>query len=360
MAAPGQWRHGALEAVPECPACGGRARAPRPWRTRDHLGGNDTDVWQLWRCRECASVLLDPRPDAASLPMAYGGYYTHAAAAEERAPRGLARSAWGLMNGYLRARFDWRREPVLAAGRWLCALLPPLSLKLDYLGRHLFARRFPQRGLLVDVGCGNGEFLAQAREMGWRTLGVEPDAQAVAACRARGLEVVEGDVHALLPAHAGRAEVVTLSHCIEHVPDPRQVLASVHGLLRPGGTVWIATPNPGGAGLRIFGSAWRGLEPSRHLCVPSQRALRGMLAEAGFEGIELPRRGEHGKTITRESAQVAGIEARAGRWWRRPLAWCGMPLRLFAGIAGSLSPRWAEETVILARSAPVRGPARLG
>lgn len=340
-----RWRLGGLQPVPECPACGARERWPRPWRARDYMGLGGEDEWLLWRCAACDSLVLDPRPDEASLPLAYGSYYTHEPAAAT-APRGLA---WALFNGYLRAHFGWLRQPRLAAGRWLCAAVPPLALKLDFYGRHLFARDFPERGLLLDLGCGNGEFLEQAREMGWRTLGVDFDPEAAAACRARGLEVLAGTVHDLLPERAGTIDVATLSHCIEHVPDPRAVLVAVRALLRPGGAIWIATPNPGGLGLRVFGSAWRGLEASRHLCVPSQRALRRMLADAGFESIRVLRRGEHGKTITRESAQAAVIRAREGRRWRCPLGWFGSPLRLLASIAATLSPRWGEETVVVAR-----------
>jgi SAM-dependent methyltransferase len=344
-----RWRHGALVAVPQCPACGSEGRGGRAWQARDFLGGNDEDVWNIRRCNACASLVLDPRPDEASLPMAYSGYYTHAPMAAPRPERGFARVAWALFNGYLRARFDWRREPSWSAGRWLCAMIPPLARKLDYFGRHLYARRFPGRGLLLDVGCGNGEFLAQARSMGWSVLGVEPDAAAAGAARAQGLEVIEGTVHSLAARFDGSVDAATLSHCIEHVPDPRAVLAAVLRLLKPGGWIWIATPNPGGPGLRVFGSAWRGLEPSRHLCVPSQAQLRRMLEAAGFEQVQLLRRGEHGKTITRESAIVAGIESRQGRPLRRVLAWLGMPVRIFASLAGSLLPRWGEETVIVAR-----------
>jgi hypothetical protein len=127
------------------------------------------------------------------------------------------------------------------------------------------------------------------------------------------------------------------------------VLEAVHALLKPGGWIWIATPNPGGPGLRVFGSAWRGLEPSRHLCLPSQAQLLRMLAAAGFEQVRRLPRGDHGKTITRESAIVAKIEAAQGRPARRLLAWLWLPVRLFAGSFGTLVPAWAEETVVVAR-----------
>jgi 2-polyprenyl-3-methyl-5-hydroxy-6-metoxy-1,4-benzoquinol methylase len=189
----------------------------------------------------------------------------------------------------------------------------------------------------------------QARSMGWTVLGVEPDAEAVTTARAQGLQVIEGTVHSVPARFDGSVDAATLSHCIEHVPDPRAVLAAVARLLKPGGWIWIATPNPGGPGLRVFGGAWRGLERSRHLCIPSQTQLRRLLCECCFEQVQLLRRGEHGKTITRESAIVAGIESRQGRPARRVIASMGMPVRVLASLAGSLRPQWGEETVIIAR-----------
>lgn len=350
------WSFGKLVSVAQCPACGNKQRAGDAYRIRDYLGTGTVDEWNVWRCLSCASLFLDPRPDDASLAMAYQSYYTHQSATPIAGGGMLSRLAWGIFNGYLKARFAWHREPSHAIGRFICATIPPLALKLDYFGRHLFAKTFPTRGLLVDVGCGNGEFLLQAVDMGWRVHGVEPDAQAVNACRAQGLEVSLGTIDSVPSEMLGKADAVTLSHCIEHVVDPGALLRGVHGLLKPGAWVWIATPNPEGVGIRIFGNAWRGLEPSRHLCVPSQGQLRKLLADNGFEEIHLRRRGAHGKTITRESAQVAGLEAskNAGSWSVR--SWLALPVRLAASIAGTLSARWGEETVIVARRRPAKAP----
>lgn len=343
-----RWSGGALETVAACPACGQDIRDGAPLESRDYLGTGAADVWRMWRCGGCASLYLDPRSDAASLPAAYACYYTHARP-DSGPPAGGA--GWALFNDYLAWRFDWRRQPRLPGARWLCRLLPPLALKLDYYGRHLFAREFPGRGRLLDVGCGNGEFLGQARAMGWRATGVDFDPAAIAACRAQGFEVREGGLEVLDDEPSGSFDVVTLSHCIEHLPDPAGALGRAARLLRPGGTIWIATPNPQGPGLRLFGRAWRGLEPSRHLCVPSAAQLARLLAAAGFEAIEPLRRGAHGKTIVRESALVARMQARedGGSAWR---AWLAAPLRACSSAFASLSPAAGEETVLRARRKP--------
>jgi SAM-dependent methyltransferase len=341
-----RWSGGGLARVARCPACGSVRRAPQPYRNRDYLGSDAADVWSLWRCTDCASLFLDPRPDDASIPRTYQGYYTHQSPSQLSSHGKAGGFFWAIVNDYLQRRFGLRDEPRLAGGRWLCAAIPPLRMKLDYHGRHLFVQDFPAKGTLLDVGCGNGEFLALARRMGWRAMGVEPDPHAVAACRQQGLTVYSGLIDSLPAELAGTFDVVTLSHCAEHVVDLPALLARVRDLLRANGTIWLALPNPQGLGIRLFGHAWRGLEPSRHLCVPSQRQLQIMLEQAGFEHVRAIRRGEHGKTITRESAAIARRDPSAAV---RRRAWLAMPLRLAASVAATLSARWGEETVTIGK-----------
>jgi SAM-dependent methyltransferase len=361
MSAPGtgggnEWALGRTVRVARCPACGGDSRDPSPYLARDYLGADTGDVWALWRCSTCASLFLDPRPDDGSLAATYRSYYTHTAPDPAGIAEGVPRFFWGLMNGYLYQRFRWDRSPRYLLGGLACSLLVPLARKLDYMARHLFAKDFPRPGLLVDVGCGNGEFLLQAREMGWTVRGVDPDGQAVSTCRAGGLDVTQGGIDSLSSSLGGSVDVVTLNNCIEHVVDPISTLACAHGLLKPGGRLWLSTPNPEGIGIRVFGRAWRGLEPSRHLCVPSQGQLLRMLDAAGFANARLLARGEHGKTITRESALVLRLQARdSGKRtaWR---AWLAVPVRVLASLAGTFSPGWCEETIVIAERPCSRTP----
>ena len=347
-----RWSRGGLLTVSRCPACGGIDRAGEAFRIADHLGTGLPDIWSIWRCAACASLFLDPRPDDASIPATYASYYTHDAPGPAQGAGLADRVLWPFFRGYLRKYFGWESQPASAAGAWLCVLFPPLRFKLDYLARQLFVSEFPERGRLLDIGCGNGEFLAAATRMGWRVHGLEPDAEAVAACRGQGFDVFEGTLDAFPPSQEGSFDAITSSNCIEHVPDPGQFLDKAYSLLKPGGQLWLATPNPEGLGVAVFGRCWRGLEPSRHLCVPSQAQLGRLLEDAGFDQVRLLRRGAHGKTITRESAQVALIESSAGRPIRPGSRWMALPVRMMASAMGTLSPRQGEETVITARRPP--------
>ena len=154
--------------------------------------------------------------------------------------------------------------------------------------------------------------------------------------------------HTDLPPAAFAA--ITLSHVIEHVEDPVATLRRVLDLLQPGGVLWIATPNPAALGRRLFGTAWKGLHMPFHLCIPSQPRLLDWVRTAGFGQIALQRRGAQGRAMYRRSATLA---RREGQAW--PPAWSVGGWSLLNDLLGTVSVRWAEESVLTARK-PEGGP----
>jgi len=348
---PMRWSRGQLEAVPLCPACGSSHRDNMVRTIRDHVGGLTPDLWSIRQCADCRSLYLDPRPDQASLPEAYSVYYTHRQDIEPVPVGVFSRALWAMVNGYLNHRFGLARQPAARIGRLVFALALPWRYKLDYYGRHLFQHKYPHKGMLLDVGCGNGTFLARARDMGWTVTGVDFDPVAVRTCRAQGFNVFEGSINAVPLSMTGHFNVVTVSHTLEHVCDPRELLDASARILCEGGILWLALPNPQAIGAKLFGRSWRGLETPRHLCIPSQRQLTKLLSEFGFMDICIKRRGVHAKRISAESAEIARREGGGSMRLRAMLA---PVLRMMADIAATFSGRWGEETVITAVRRPDR------
>ena len=137
-------------------------------------------------------------------------------------------------------------------------------------------------GRLLDVGCGNGGFLLQMREVGWQVCGVEPDPKSAAQAAAAGLDVRMGLLEdAALPAE--HFDGITLNHVIEHLHDPIAALREGLRVLKPGGTISISTPNLQSRGYQLFGADWVGLDPPRHLVVFTPNSLRLALVSCGFE-----------------------------------------------------------------------------
>ncbi len=108
------------------------------------------------------------------------------------------------------------------------------------LERELGPGGAPDRRLL-DIGCGTGMMLGELSRLG-AAEGVDADEQAVAFCRARGLErvsLLEGD---RLPQATGTYDVVSLFDVVEHLDDDLAMLREARRVLAPGGLLAVTVP----------------------------------------------------------------------------------------------------------------------
>lgn len=278
------WPQVDLETVEHCPVCDSRERTLLHQGLTDRVFFCAAGAWDLFRCSDCGSAYLDPRPTPASVGRAYAHYYTHDGQWRERPEQlsSLKRLLRALSNGYLNHRFGTHFVPAHPAGAWLALLAPTKRSEFNAMGRHLPPAKPGQT--LLDLGCGNGNFLEFAREAGWQVQGIDFDQNAVACCLRKGLEIRQGGID-VLADQAERFDWITMSHVIEHVHHPLDLLAACHRLLKPGGRLWIETPNIDAQGHRDFGSAWRGLEPPRHLVLFTRSSLERALCATGFGEI---------------------------------------------------------------------------
>jgi len=109
-----------------------------------------------------------------------------------------------------------------------------------------FKRFLPNRGCLLDVGCGVGIFLSVAQREGWDVSGIDISAFAAGRARERlGIDVRPGTLGDRSLA-AGSFDLVTMWDMIEHVADPLKELQEAHRVLRSDGYLFLNTPNEAG------------------------------------------------------------------------------------------------------------------
>ena len=160
----------------------------------------------------------------------------------------------------------------------------------SFTDRYCLARRLrllasatSRKGALLDIGCGDGNFLRAAIEQGWNGVGTDIGAAAENARKA-GLDVFgsieEVSSRALPPS--GAFDAVTMWHTLEHFTDPRATLEGARSVLANGGTLIVAVPDAAGLQASFFKGSWFHLDVPRHLYHFSRSALDSLLGRAGF------------------------------------------------------------------------------
>ena len=139
---------------------------------------------------------------------------------------------------------------------------------------------------------GTRDVSAKTTDLRRQIIALEPDPDSCVRARALGLDVLEGDVRALIDAgdvaDKGPYDQVLLADVLEHTPEPDAVLRDLVGLLTPGGSVVVSLPNIAYAlaRLRLLRGVWRyertGIFDDTHLRFFTRATAREMLERAGL------------------------------------------------------------------------------
>ncbi len=217
-----------------CPICEGPCRP-------DAIVG----VLAYVRCQRCALTFMQPMPSHEWYARLYQADYWEG---REKRSDTFEESARRLRKEHLRA--------------------------IAYLRALRRNGALPERGTLLEVGCGTGGAVATlADALGWDAVGVEPDSASRAVASAIGVAVDATDLETF--AAQGRVfDVVLLSHVLEHVVDLQDFLDSIQRVLLEDGVLLIEVPNGfTNESLHLF-----------HPYLFTRRALTTLLSQHGFHG----------------------------------------------------------------------------
>lgn len=260
----------------------------------------------LYRCRDCGTVHQPALPGGSELADLYRGMTDDDYLAEEEGRRATARRV------------------------------------LDDIRAHV------RQGRLLDVGCGHGLLLAEARQLGFEATGLELSASSARHARER----LDLDVHEQTLAEfeaegrAGTFEVVVMADVLEHLDDPVGALDAANRLLAPGGVLCVITPDPSSPTARLAGSRWWGYVPAHTFLFPHTTLLELIAAR--------------GLVVSSDAPLVRSFEL---RYWMQGLAERGGPVGSVAALASRLpvarrrvSLSLGDERVVVAHKTPVREP----
>lgn len=208
--------------------------------------------YRVVRCDDCHLLMLNPQPSDAELADIYSATYFLG----DDTPEGRRQVA----------------DMKAATAR----------LYLDQIRRY---RGGQKGGRLLEIGCGQGDFLLEAQRAGYDVTGVELSASAAKyACERLGVgKVVCGEVDSV-GLGVGAFDVCVLSDVIEHTRDPLAFLRSIHRLLKPSGVLFIATPSLDSWSARLLRQSWMEFKPE-HLFYFDGNTLQNALHRVGYADV---------------------------------------------------------------------------
>lgn len=235
-----------------CPVCGEeQALKPLDVYRNKNRQVIPVEFLALVGCRRCGLAYTHPRPTEEQLER----YYAEPEGWESRKQSRPA------------AELEQKMQ------RQLASKARRRAIELGLLAPYLPSVDGPRRAL--DLGCGLGGFLDVLQDEGWETWGIEPGPRQ---------REVAGRRHRMLsePPSDERFDLVVVNHVIEHLTRPRAVLESLAAATRPGGRLFVSTPDLGRLGEH---GRINYVRNERHICSWTAAGLESALALSGWRTI---------------------------------------------------------------------------
>lgn len=266
-------------------------------------------------CATCATIYMSPRPSPAVMADYYGDsenyryWATHIFPASEASRREKLHRPW-------------------------------LERVVDLCGRH----EVPC-GTLLEVGPGFGTFAALATASGRfaRVLAIEPTPEMAAACRERGVAVIERRIEEVGDSELDGADVIVSFEVIEHLFAPETFIAQAWRLVRPGGLLILSCPNGQGFDVAMLGAHSQAID-TEHVNLFNPQSLGRLLEAHGFQVLEASTPGRLDAELVREAALKGDCDLTGDPFLRRVLLdeWdrLGWPFQQFLSANGLSAHMW--------------------
>ncbi|NUN22222.1 MAG: class I SAM-dependent methyltransferase [Candidatus Jettenia caeni] len=206
--------------------------------------------YRMVKCKNCGLVYLNSRPNQQTLLKLYADYHQR----------------------------EGKDEDVWA--RLMEKNFKEVSLLLNKI--------FPEKGKILDVGCGYGHFIEIMQDCGWFAQGVDPSSGTLYHAKKKGLNVIETSFDdSSFPDNF--FDVVTAFYVLEHLPDPLSTAKKIFEMLKPGGVIVIRVPHttPIVRFLSVFTIDNNLYDAPYHLYDFSPMTITVLLKKAGFSLIQV-------------------------------------------------------------------------
>jgi 2-polyprenyl-3-methyl-5-hydroxy-6-metoxy-1,4-benzoquinol methylase len=140
---------------------------------------------------------------------------------------------------------------------------------------NIISKLVDKPSLILDYGCGTGEFITICKTNGWRIDGVEPSPNArEKSAKSTGIFIKES-----INQISGKYDVITLWHVLEHIPDLENTIEKLSTALEKDGTLLIAVPNHKSYDAEIYKETWAAYDVPRHIWHFDKKTMQKLLAK---------------------------------------------------------------------------------
>ena len=234
--------------IRNCPICNGNL-------FKNHINSIDYSVtkeeFNIVRCNSCDFHFTNPRPDNNELGRYYisDHYISH--------------------NNTNKTLFEKAYQTVR---------------KITIKGKFKLIKQYTNKGSILDIGCGTGEFLNIFKKNGWTTKGIEPNGNArQKAIKNHKLDVIE---NTNLSDIEDKFDIISMWHVLEHVTDLKNNLNELNRLLSKNGKIIIAVPNLNSYDSSYYGQYWAAYDLPIHLSHFSKKTITKLFRNNGFSLVK--------------------------------------------------------------------------
>lgn len=147
----------------------------------------------------------------------------------------------------------------------------------------LMRKYHPEKGSVLDIGAGTGDFLKTTKAHGWESNGVEPSKGARKKASEKGISIAKNSAD--FPDEY--FDAISMWHVLEHVSDLEVQLNELSRLLKKDGTLFIAVPNFKSYDAKHYKEFWAAYDVPRHLWHFSKKSISKLFQAFHFEVVEI-------------------------------------------------------------------------
>jgi SAM-dependent methyltransferase len=229
-----------------CPWCGSLT-TDYSLKCRATSGEN----FYYYKCSECKSLFIYPLPDSQTIQQAYKNDYYGS---------------------------DKEKKFILPVEKFRKLISARRAANL--------AAMLPEQASVLDIGCGNGNFLKQMQMYGnFQLHGTElPGPAAERAKKHRNISVFTGEIDENIRKVG--FDLITLFHVFEHLDKPLEILREISIMLKSGGYLVVSMPEPESTQVKLFGRHWFHIDPPRHLCLINRKNFINKAETFGLKKVK--------------------------------------------------------------------------